>query len=83
MKKDKLLAVIVILLGVIVMAASIVYIVTDRMIPGLIPLCSAVLMVPMILLWRKNENGKLYAFLFMTASILNLIAAVLQIANAL
>lgn len=80
MKRDKLLAVLVILLGVVLIAATLLFLLTDRMIPGLIPICSAVMMM---LLWRGQENGKLYSILFLTAGVLNLIAAILQIWTAL
>ena len=83
MKRDKLLAVLVILLGVVLIAATLLYLFTDRMIPGLIPICSAVLMIPMMQLWRGKENGTLYSILFLSAGVLNLIAAILQIWTAL
>lgn len=83
MKRDKLLAVLVILLGVVLIAATLLFLLTDRMIPGLIPICSAVLMVPMMLLWRGQKNGTLYSILFLAAGVLNLIAAILQIWTAL
>lgn len=83
MKRDKLWAVLVILLGVVLIAATLLFLLTDRMIPGLIPICSAVLMVPMMQLWRGQENGTLYSILFLAAGVLNLIAAILQIWTAL
>lgn len=83
MKRDKLLAVLVILLGTVLIAATLLYLLTDQMILGLIPICSAVLMVPMMQLWRGKENGMLYSILFLIAGVLNLIAAVMQILSAL
>lgn len=86
MKKNKqqIWAAAVIILALIVLAASIVYLLTGKMVPGLIPLSSALLMLPMLMLWgRKQENGKLYAILFLSASILNLIAGILQIMQAI
>lgn len=86
MKKNKqqIWAAAVIILALIVLAASIVYLLTGKMVPGLIPLSSALLMLPMLILWgRKQENGKLYAILFLSASILNLIAGILQVMQAI
>jgi len=60
-----------------------IYLVSGNMIPGLIPLCSAALMIPFILLWGKQENGKIYSVIFLISALLNLIAAILQIHNAL
>lgn len=82
-KKDLVLTVVVIFLALAVTAASIVYLVTEKMVPGLIPLLSAVLMVPMILVTRKQPTGgKLTMILFIAAAILNLIAGIMQIVQA-
>ena len=80
---NKLVALSVILLGIVVMAASIIYLATDNMIPGLIPFCSAILTILMMILWRKNEHGKVYAIIFLVASVLNLIAGILQVLSAI
>ena len=80
---NKVVALAVILLGIVVMAASIIYLATDNMIPGLIPFCSAILTILMMILWRKNEHGKVYAIIFLVASVLNLIAGILQVLSAI
>lgn len=82
-RRKLLLTVLMIALAVIVIVASVIYLGTDKMIPGLIPMGSAGIMVLMILQWRRDENGKLYAILFAIAGILNLISAVMQIWAAL
>ena len=82
-KPNKVVALAVILLGVLVMAASIIYLTTDAMIPGFIPFCSAILTILMMILWRKNEHGHIYAIIFLVASVLNLIAGILQVLSAI
>ena len=78
MKKPKVTAqsLIVIILAMTVLAATIIYLFTDKMIPGLIPLCTAVMMVPM---WHQQKQNKTVAVLCLTAAVLNVIAGVMQI----
>ena len=78
MKKPKVTAqsLIVIILAMTVLAATIIYLFTDKMIPGLIPLCTAVMMVPM---WHQQKQNKTVTVLCLTAAVLNVIAGVMQI----
>lgn len=77
-KKDIVLSILV----VIIIAASIIYLISGQMIPGFIPLLQSLLMILMIVNWRKRrDNGILYASIFAIAAVLNLIAAIMQIAN--
>jgi len=83
-KKDKFITVVIITLSIILILASSIYLITEKMIPGLIPLLTAVLMIPMIALWgNRPDKGKLYAILFATAAVLNMIAGIMQIIQAL
>ena len=77
-KKEQLLSVFMLILAGVVLVSSIVYLITGKLIPGLIPLSQAALMVPMYSLW-KNREPKWIGVLFLVAGILNLIAGVLQI----
>ena len=77
-KKERLLSASMILLSLVVLVSSIVYLITGKMIPGLMPLSQAALMVPMYLLW-KNREPKWIRILFIVACILNIIAGVAQI----
>ena len=77
-KKEKVLSAIIILLAIVVLVCTAVYLITDKMIPGLMPLSQAALMVPMYILW-KNREPKWIGYLFILAGILNLIAGVMQI----
>lgn len=78
MKKPKVTAqsLIVIILAMTVLAATIIYLFTNKMIPGLIPLCTAVMMVPM---WHQQKQNKTVAVLCLVAAVLNVIAGVMQI----
>ena len=78
-RKEKILAIVMTVLAVVVLVSTVAYLITDKMIPGLMPLSQAALMVPMFLLWRKREP-KWISYLFILAGILNLIAGVMQIA---
>ena len=78
-RKEKILAIVMTALAVVVLVSTVAYLITDKMIPGLMPLSQAALMVPMFLLWRKREP-KWISYLFILAGILNLIAVVMQIA---
>ena len=78
-RKEKILAIVMTALAVVVLVSTVAYLITDKMIPGLMPLSQAALMVPMFLLWRKREP-KWISYLFILAGILNLISAVMQIA---
>ena len=78
-RKEKILAIVMTALAVVVLVSTVAYLITDKMIPGLMLLSQAALMVPMFLLWRKREP-KLISYLFILAGILNLIAGVMQIA---
>lgn len=78
-RKEKILAIVMTALAVVVLVSTVAYLITDKMIPGLMPLSQAALMVPMFLLWRKREP-KWISYLFILAGILNLIAGVMQIA---
>ena len=78
-RKEKIIAIVMTVLAVVVLVSTAVYLITDQMIPGLMPLSQAALMVPMFLLWRKREP-KWISYLFILAGILNLIAGVMQIA---
>lgn len=83
MKRDKALSWIIIGVSILIMGVSLLYLITGFMVPGLIPLGSAILMVPLLLFYRKRENGKMYAVLFLSAAVLNLIAGVMQLLNAI
>ncbi len=78
-RKEKILAIVMTALAVVVLLSTVAYLITDKMIPGLMPLSQAALMVPMFLLWR-NREPKWISYLFILAGILNLIAGVMQIA---
>ena len=78
-RKEKILAIVMTALAVVVLVSTVAYLITDKMIPGLMPLSQAALMVPMFLLWR-NREPKWISYLFILAGILNLIAGVMQIA---
>lgn len=77
-KKERLLSASMILLSLVVLVSSIVYLITGKMIPGLMPLSQAALMVPMYLLW-KNREPKWIGILFIVACALNIIAGIAQI----
>ena len=78
-RKEKILAIVMTVLAVVVLVSTVAYLITDKMIPGLMPLSQAALMIPMFLLWR-NREPKWISYLFILAGILNLIAVVMQIA---
>lgn len=78
-RKEKILAIVMTALAVVVLVSTVAYLITDKMIPGLMPFSQAALMVPMFLLWR-NREPKWIRYLFILAGILNLIAGVMQIA---
>ena len=78
-RKEKILAIVMTALAVVVLVSTVAYLITDKMIPGLMPLSQAALMIPMFLLWR-NREPKWISYLFILAGILNLIAGVMQIA---
>lgn len=78
-KKEKILAIVMTALAVVVLVSTVAYLITDKMIPGLMPFSQAALMIPMFLLWR-NREPKWISYLFILAGILNLIAGVMQIA---
>ena len=77
-KKERLLSASMILLSIVVLVSSIVYLITGKMIPGLMPLSQAALMVPMYLLW-KNREPKWIRILFIAACVLNIFAGIAQI----
>ena len=77
-KKERLISAAMILLAIVVLVSTVVYLITSKMIPGLMPLSQAALMVPMYLLW-KNREPKWIRILFIVACILNIIAGVAQI----
>lgn len=77
-KKERLISAAMILLAIVVLVATVVYLITGKMIPGLMPLSQAALMVPMYLLW-KNREPKWIRILFIVACILNIIAGIAQI----
>ena len=77
-RKEKIFAIVMIALAVVVLVSTTVYLITDKMIPGLMPLSQAALMIPMFLLW-KNREPRWISYLFILAGILNLIAGVMQI----
>ena len=78
-RKEKIIAIVMTVLAVVVLVSTVAYLITDKMIPGLMPLSQAALMIPMFLLWR-NREPKWISYLFILAGILNLIAGVMQIA---
>lgn len=78
-RKEKILAIVMTALAVVVLVSTVAYLITDKMIPGLMPFSQAALMIPMFLLWR-NREPKWISYLFILAGILNLIAGVMQIA---
>ena len=77
-KKERLLSASMILLSIVVLVSSIVYLITGKMIPGLMPLSQAALMVPTYLLW-KNREPKWISILFIAACVLNIFAGIAQI----
>ena len=77
-KKERLLSASMILLSIVVLVSSIVYLITGKMIPGLMPLSQAALMVPTYLLW-KNREPKWIRILFIAACVLNIFAGIAQI----
>ena len=77
-KREKILSISMVVLALVVLVSTVVYLITDKMIPGLMPLSQAALMVPMYSLW-KNREPKWISYLFILAGILNLIAGVMQI----
>lgn len=81
-KKDCLLTVIIVLLAAVVVVSTLVYLFTDKMIPGLQPFAQAALMVPMILLWKRTQNNQWISLLFVVAAVLNVIAGIMQIVSA-
>ena len=82
-KKDILLTVIMLLLAAVVIVSTLVYLLTDKMIPGLQPFAQAALMVPMILVWKRTQNNQWISFLFVIAAVLNVIAGIMQIVSAI
>ena len=70
-----------VVLALVVLVSTVVYLITDKMIPGLMPLSQAVLMIPMYLLW-KNREPKWIRCLFVLAGFLNLLAGIMQIIKA-
>ena len=83
MKKEKILGVCTIVSSVIVIALSVIYLLTEKMIPGLNPLCLAVLIVLMIFKDKTTGKNKYIKLLFFIAAGLNIIAGIIQLANAL
>ncbi|MBQ3504839.1 MAG: hypothetical protein IJA75_09080 [Oscillospiraceae bacterium] len=79
LNKQRLLSAAMLLLAAVVLVSAIVYLITGKMVPGLMPLSQAALMVPMYFLW-KNREPKWIGILFIIAGILNLIAGIMQIA---
>ena len=77
-KKERLLSASMILLSIVVLVSSIVYLITGKMIPGLMPLSQAALMVPMYLHW-KNREPKWISILFIAACDLTIFAGIEQI----
>ena len=77
-KKERLISAAMILLAIVVLVSTVVYLITSKMIPGLMPLSQAALMVPMYLLW-KNREPKWIHILFIAACVLNIIAGIAQI----
>ena len=77
-KKEKILSISMVVLALVVLVSTVVYLITDKMIPGLMPFSQAALMVPMYTLW-KNREPKWIGILFLVAGVLNLIAGVMQI----
>ena len=77
-KKERLISAAMILLAIVVLVSTVVYLITSKMIPGLMPLSQAALMVPMYLLW-KNREPKWIRILFIAACVLNIIAGTAQI----
>jgi len=77
-KSHKLLSFAMIVLAVVVLVLSLVYLFTEWMIPGLLPICQALLMIPMFMLWKDREP-KWISILFVVAGVLNVIAAIMQI----
>jgi len=76
--KNRLLLFLVLTLAAVVMVLSLVYIFTDWMIPGLLPFCQAVLMIPMYKLW-KDKKPRWIGIMFVVAAVLNVIAGIMQI----
>ena len=77
-KKERLISAAMILLAIVVLVSTVVYLITSKMIPGLMPLSQAALMVPMYLLW-KNREPKWISILFIAACVLNIFAGIAQI----
>jgi hypothetical protein len=66
-------------LALTVSTASIVYLFTELMIPGLIPLASAGMLVP---IWQQQRKHKVVSILLIVSFVLNIIAGIMQIASA-
>ncbi|MFZ2537490.1 MAG: hypothetical protein WAX04_01135 [Oscillospiraceae bacterium] len=87
--KEKALNVVGIVAAIVAMVSSMIYLFTQKMIPGLSPLALAVLMG--ILLWnykKKNKtqtikNYKIVSILFLVACVLNFVSGIIQIVSSL
>lgn len=81
-KKDILLSAVLLLLAAVVIVSTLVYLLTDKMIPGLQPFAQAAMMLPMILLWKRTQKNQWISILFVFAAVLNVIAGIMQIVSA-
>lgn len=71
------------LLGGIVALASVYYLITGILIPGVIPIGTALLMIPLWLHFgNKMKNQKLMLLLVCAAFALNMISGIMQLLNS-
>ena len=78
--KNKIMLFLFLALASAVMILNFVYLFSGWMIPGLLPFCQAVLMVPMALTWSRTQTKhKWIPALFALAAVLNVIAGIMQI----
>ncbi|WP_249029067.1 hypothetical protein [Tannockella kyphosi] len=81
MKKDKILDISTIVFSVIVIALSVIYVITGNMIPGLNPLCLSVLIIFMFFNDKITGKNIYMKSLFLIAASLNVIAGIIQLVN--
>lgn len=79
-RKDLPTVILGILLAAVVTVSTVIYLLTDNMIPGLTPFCTAALMVP---LWKQQKQNKAVAVMLIIAAILNVAAGIMQIITAI
>ena len=82
--KQFLISLSICVLGAIAVAGSVYYLITGNLIPGVIPLSTALLMLPLWNVYSTRVQTQSYMkWLFVGVFLLNLLTGVLQIVNAL